>query len=291
MERLLNRVLGEGLDLSFKPCGKPLHVKLDAEQFEQVLVNLAANARDAMEASGGRLEIRSRIMDVGKNSDLKWELRPARYAVLEVEDHGSGMDSTTLARIFEPFFTTKPKGRGTGLGLATAYGTIKQMGGHLAAESRVGRGSTFSIYLPLSRAGEEAPVRAEPGRSDGRGSETVLVVEDEPGVLRLAVRGLESFGYTVWSAKDAEEALRLLDGREQKVDLLLADVILPGRSGRKLAEELLSRNPRVRVIYVSGRTDDELIRQETGGARPNFLRKPYKPIDLARKVREVLDRV
>jgi PAS domain S-box-containing protein len=290
MDKMLCRLMGEDIELvtALEPTLHP--VKADPGQLEQIVMNLAVNARDAMER-GGKLTIRTGNVTLGPAYVREHpEVRQGPYVLLAVGDTGCGMDLATRERIFEPFFTTKEVGKGTGLGLATVYGIVKQSGGHIEVESEVGAGSTFKIYLP--RMGEALPLsepvakRAEPAG----GTETVLLVEDEPGVRQLGRDGLRARGYTVLEAGTGEEALALAERHAGRIDLLLTDVVMPRLSGARLAERLAPQRPEMKVLFVSGYTDTALLRHGVQHGEVDCLLKPFTPEDLARKVREVLDR-
>jgi two-component system, cell cycle sensor histidine kinase and response regulator CckA len=292
VEQLLRRLIGEDIDVvvHLEPTLRP--VQADPGQLSQVLMNLAMNARDAM-PTGGTLTIRTANVYLGdayqsEHGPRTQGLVEAGWAVLlEVKDTGEGMDAATQERIFEPFFTTKGLGKGTGLGLATVYGIAKQSGGDIWVESRPGAGTTFHIYLPAS-GGEiiHREVTLEGGVPSGH--ETVLVVEDESAVCALSQAMLESAGYTVYTARNAAEALEQLE-TSGPIDLLLTDVVLPGRNGRELAEEVGKRWASVHVLYMSGYPEDVGVRRGlfTGGAP--FLGKPFTRASLTRKIRELLD--
>jgi PAS domain S-box-containing protein len=286
---MLRRLIGEDIDLVVRPGAGLLSVRADRGQVEQVLLNLAVNARDAM-PTGGTLTIETRNVTLpGKRADDGSEVRPGPHVLVAVSDTGCGMTEEVKAHVFEPFFTTKGLGKGTGLGLATVYGIVKQSGGHVEVEAAPGRGATFRIYLPVD-SGPPARERPDPvaGALPG-GTETVLVTEDEGGVRGLAVRTLRQLGYTVLAAAGADEAA-VAAGGGRPIDLLVTDVVMPGDGGRELAARLRVGRPGLRVLYMSGYTDDALLRHgvEHGGA--NFLQKPFTPTALAHKVREVLDR-
>jgi CheY-like chemotaxis protein len=287
-ERLLRRTLGEDVRLVTALASHPWPVRADPTQLQQVLVNLAVNARDAM-PHGGVLTVETANVTVG-NDGARREiaLPPGAYVRLCVSDTGEGMDPETVARVFEPFFTTKEGGRGTGLGLATVYGTVVQAGGHVAVLSEPGVGSTFKIWLPRAEEGEEAERPAQPQPAPRGGSETVLLVEDDPLVLATSARALESHGYRVLSARSGDEALAIV--REQAVDLLVTDVVMPRMTGPTLAREVDRLCPGIPILFVSGYTAGAalgVVLRERGDA---FLPKPYTPRTLAAKVREVLDR-
>jgi signal transduction histidine kinase len=291
LEKMLRRLIGEDIDLVTYLDPTLCRVKADSGEIEQVVMNLVINARDAM-PKGGRITIETsnRELDeayVGSHV----EARPGSYALLAVSDTGSGMTPDIKARIFEPFFTTKEVGKGTGLGLATVHGIVKQSGGHLEVYSEVGRGTVFKIYLPRHGEPVATPARAEAAEPLApHGTETVLLAEDELTLNGMARLILESKGYTVLSADDGAEALELGRRHQGSIDLLLTDVVMPQMSGRELAEQLAALRPGLKVLYMSGYTDEAVVRHgalETGAA---FLQKPFAPAVLARKVREVLDR-
>ena len=288
LSKMLPRLIDESIELHIALSAQPLRVKADPGQIEQVVVNLAVNGRDAM-PQGGKLTIETQEVELDHEYARKRsDVRPGRYALLAVSDTGAGMDAATLTRIWEPFFTTKGPERGTGLGLATVYGIVKQSGGHVEAYSEIGVGSTFKIYLPCV----EGPVSQSAGGAAGApgGSETVLLVEDEEAVRDLTTRVLSSRGYEVLVAQDGAEALELANRHEGIIHLLITDVVMPGMSGREVARVLAQSRPDTRVLYVSGYTDDAVVRHGILEERTPFLQKPYGLDVLARKVREVLDR-
>ena len=286
---MLRRLIGEDIELAFVPDAALALSMVDPTQFEQALINLAINARDAM-PSGGRLTIKTRNVELDATSAAHHvELRPGRYVVLTVSDSGHGMDETTRSRIFEPFFTTKGPGGGTGLGLAMVYGFVKQSEGYIGVDSELGRGTTFSLYLPQA---EEAVPSAQrlPQESPEvpRGSETILVVEDDELVRQLSQRVLRWSGYTVLDARSGEDAMSVARQHQGPIHLVLTDVVMPGMGGRRLSEELVQIRPDVEVIFMSGYTDEAVLREglKAGAA---FLQKPFSPIALTQKVRELLD--
>jgi PAS domain S-box-containing protein len=285
---MLDGLVGPGVTFEVASAGPVAPVFADPGQIEQVLVNLAVNARDAM-PGGGAFRITISNEEVAPDDERCDSVRPGRYVVLAASDTGVGMDEATRARVFEPFFTTKPAGRGTGLGLATTYGIVKQSGGYLVAESELGRGATFTMYLPqydgavLARpaAGLPEPV---PG-----GSETVLVVEDDPAVKAIIRQALERLGYRVLVSSDAAEALAAAETLIERLPLLVSDIRLPGRGGPELAAQLRVKHPGLRVLYVSGYAGDEMIQRGLLGTDEAFLAKPFSADDLARRVRSLLD--
>jgi CheY-like chemotaxis protein len=288
-ESMLRRLLGEDvvLTLVLGPAVSP--VLVDPGYMDQVILNLAVNARDAM-PRGGRLTIETAMADLGAEyASAHPEVVPGRYVQISVTDTGSGIPREVLARIFDPFFTTKAIGKGTGLGLAVVHGIVKQSGGHVQAYSEPGVGTSFKIYL----APETAPVEAQPAppaadEPDGMG--TVLVVEDEDAVRRLATRILAQGGYSIVEAGSGQEALQLVEGCAAGVDLLLTDVVMPGMSGPDLATALTLRFPQMKVLYSSGYTDDAVFRHGILASEVAFLQKPYTPASLRERVRQVMGR-
>jgi two-component system cell cycle sensor histidine kinase/response regulator CckA len=286
MEPLLRRMLAEDVDLRIE-THRDCQVLADRGQLEQVLLNLAFNARDAM-PTGGQLTIRCDIVTVDPASMAPAPLgdedrmQPGPYAALSMIDTGHGIDAEVMGQMFEPFFTTKPVGRGTGLGLSTVYGIVRQSGGFLRVTSEVGRGTTFHLYFPQAdtvapraqTAGDVPGMRQEVAPAWPSGT-TVLLVEDEPMVRGLAVRQLQALGLEVLQAADGAEALAMVQGRERAVDVVLTDVVMPGMSGRQLAEHLLEVQPGVPVLFMSGYTEDEGIRRGVLEAGAPFLQKPF----------------
>lgn len=303
MNRMLHRLIGEKIELVTRLDVKLSQVKADQGQLEQVLVNLAVNARDAM-PKGGKLIFETGNVEVDEAYTLDHPyINPGRYVSLSVSDTGLGMSDTVRLRLFEPFFTTKERGRGTGLGLSTVYGIIKQSGGYIEVYSKEGHGSTFKIYLPIASASSEAAqavnqtlkVKTEGTRptieQDQR--ETILLVEDEDGVRHLATRILEQYGYKVLQAGHGGEALLLAEQHQGQVELLITDMIMPHIGGPELAQRLTSLQPRLRVLYMSGYTDQSVLEYSMLSEEDilqNFLHKPFSPQSLANKVREILDR-
>ena len=284
--KMLRRLIGEDIELVFDPAPDVGKVSADAGQIEQVLMNLAVNSRDAM-PRGGKLTLEVSNFQANKDYAARhYPMPPGSYVMLVVSDTGCGIDWATQARIFEPFFTTKEQGKGTGLGLATVYGIVKQNGGYIWVHSELGFGTTFKIYLPLVEGTAEA--KEARGVSAG-GSETVLLVEDELNVRSLARRMLESEGYKVLEAPGGMEALLMVSQHKGSIHLLLTDVVMPAMSGRELAEQLAKRHPEMRILYMSGYTDDTVVRHGVLESGVAFLQKPFAPEVLARKVREVLD--
>ena len=289
MDKMLRRLLGEDVALVTHLAADLGPVSADPGQLEQVLLNLAVNARDAM-PQGGRLTIETaNVLLTEEYAERHHRLPPGPYVLLAVSDTGVGMDEITQKHLFEPFFTTKEVGKGTGLGLATVYGIVKQSGGYIWVYSEPGRGTTLKVYLPrVPGAAEPLPVAVESPELR-RGTETVLLVEDAAPVRSLARKGLESYGYQVLEAADGPAALELSARHPRGIDILVTDVVMPGMSGRELAERLAPARPGMRVLYTSGYTDDAMVHQGVLRSGVAFLQKPFVPETLARKVREVLD--
>ncbi len=287
-EKMLHRLIGEDILLTAVLDPKISHVTVDPGQLGQVLMNLAVNARDAM-PRGGRLTIETanRVLDQTYAS-ARSELASGRYVVLSMTDTGSGMAQEVKTRIFEPFFTTKEVGKGTGLGLAVVHGIVKQSGGHIEVYSEPDLGTTIKLFLPAV----DAKISIHDTVSSAyklAGAETILLVEDQDDVRSVASIGLQSYGYIVLPASDGAAALQLARQHGKKIDLLLTDVVMPGMSGRELAETLHGYRPEIKVLYVSGYTDDAVVRHGLLQEQVSFLQKPYTPFALVRKVRQVLD--
>jgi signal transduction histidine kinase/CheY-like chemotaxis protein len=289
MKDMLGRLIGEDVALLTTPTPGLGRVKADRGQIEQVIMNLAVNARDAM-PQGGRLIVETADIDLDDEYVRRHVgARPGPHVMLAVSDTGTGIPHEIQPQIFEPFFTTKEQGKGTGLGLATVYGIVKQSGGYIEVDSEPGQGTTFRVYLPRLDA-ERAPVdrSARPAAAAG-GTETILLVEDEEGVRELARDILRASGYTVLEARNGPEALLLCERHQGPLDMLLTDVVMPRMSGRELAERLAPLRPDLSVLYMSGYTDDAVIRHGVLGAGTAFLQKPFTPAILAQRVRETLD--
>jgi CheY-like chemotaxis protein len=290
MERMLHRVLGPGIRVITERRHRPAWVRADPGQLEQVLLNLAVNARDAM-PDGGSLGIRTgrRTIEPGQEPPGAPDLRAGEFVVLEVRDTGVGMDRDTLGKIFEPFFTTKPDGDGTGLGLSTVYGIVQQSGGFVTVESAPGAGATFRILLPAvappARPASEPAVREAAPRRPGRAR--VLVVEDDDGVRRLARRILEQYGYAVLTAADGAEALAVMAGEAAGVDVVVSDLVMPELTGRELIGRLRERWPGLPALLLSGHSGEE---SGPLGLAPGqaFLQKPFSPDALVAAIEELL---
>ena len=290
MEKMLRRILGEDIDFVQILASDLGMVRADPGQIEQVLVNLVANARDAM-PEGGRLTIETCGVEIEEDfADLQSPLPPGSYIQLSVSDTGIGMDRQTKARIFDPFFTTKPKGKGTGLGLSTVYGIVKQSGGGIWVGSEVGKGTTLRIYLPRDSSAARSVTPVPVGERPVEGTETILLVEDEEDLRKVARRALEVAGYTVLSAGDGYEAVQTAEEYAGEIHLLLTDVVMPRMGGRELARQLQRRRPTILVLYMSGYADDAMIRHGVLDAKIQLIGKPFAATTLVQKVRDVLDR-
>ena len=286
---MLRRVIGEDVKLTTTTATGLWPVKADPGQVEQILLNLAVNARDAM-PTGGRLTIETGNVELDATYAASHpDARPGPHVLLAVSDSGCGMTPEVRVKIFEPFFTTKGPGKGTGLGLATVYGIVKQSGGHVGVYSEVGVGTPFKVYLPRTGPAGEGPKAYAVPPAPPRGTETVLVVEDDAAVRALTRHVLQHAGYAVLEAVDGDEALRAAAGHPGCIHLLVTDVVMPGTGGRAAAERLAERHPGLRVLFVSGYTDDAVVRHGVLHESVNFLQKPFTPAALAWKVREVLD--
>ena len=290
MHNMLSRIIGEdvALSLSLKPVlGK---VKIDANQIEQAILNLVVNARDAL-SGGGHITIETDniLIDPGAVA-LQPDIIPGKYVLLAVSDNGCGMPAEILARIFEPFFTTKEFGKGSGMGLSMVQGIVKQTGGHISAYSEPGRGSVFKIYLPITDSETREGLGASSGvEREYKGKETILLAEDEEAVRKL-VRGiLELQGYTVLEAANGVEGMSVGGNHKGTIHLLLTDVIMPRKNGKELAQYFKETRPEAKVIFMSGYTDDAIVRHGLIDADSAFLQKPFSPRNLVKVVREVLD--
>jgi two-component system cell cycle sensor histidine kinase/response regulator CckA len=289
LDKLLGRLMGEHIEMVTRCAANVGRVKADPAQVEQVIMNLVVNARDAM-PKGGRLTVETYNIDLDSTYARDHvSVKPGAYVMLAVSDTGIGMNPETVAHIFEPFYTTKESGQGTGLGLSTVYGIVKQSGGYIWVYSEPGKGTTFKVYLP--RVAEQ--VEAKPERVElptvNKGSETILLVEDEEAVRELTSRILSAKGYSVVAAKSVKDAEEWCEKHGGEIHLLLTDIIMPGTSGRELARRITAKHPQTRVLYMSGYTDNVLAQGGVLEAGLSFLQKPFTPAALAQKVRDVLD--
>jgi CheY-like chemotaxis protein len=292
MVKMLRRMIGEGIELTTILSEDLGSIKADPGQIEQVILNLAVNAKDAM-PKGGKLTIETANVELDQDyADLHLNVVPGPYVMLSVSDTGVGMASEVREHILEPFFTTKEKGKGTGLGLSTVYGIVKQSGGNIWIYSEPGQGSTFKIYLPRVEEEIDSMLQSSSvGAKSQQGSETILLVEDEKMVRTLAQTILKRNGYNVLEAENGEEALRVVEEQKGKpINLMLTDLIMPRMNGRELSEHLKPMLPAIKVIYMSGYTDEAV--SEHGMLAPGieYIQKPFPPDALVKKVRSVLDR-
>ena len=289
LDKMLRRLIGEDIDLLTATAPDLGQVLADPGQMEQVLMNLVVNARDAM-PGGGKLTIETANITLDDGHIRAREgLAPGRYVMIAVSDTGSGIPPEVVSRIFEPFFTTKEQGKGTGLGLSTVHGIVRQNGGHIEVYTEVGQGTTFKIYLQRVDEASEAPRTAAAGPVRLYGTETVLLVEDEETIRRVVRESLVLHGYSVLEAEDGSEAISICNRTEQRIDLLLTDVVMPMISGPEVAQRVVGGRPELRVLFMSGYTDRALVHQGLRAAHTAFLQKPFTPDTLLRRVREMLD--
>lgn len=289
MLKMLQRLIGEDVSLAWHPGANIWQIKIDSSQLDQILANLLVNARDAIEDVGRIIiETSNSVIDESFCADHS-DIVPGEYVRLSVSDTGHGMDKETLANIFEPFFTTKELGKGTGLGLATVYGAVKQNGSYIYVNSEQGTGTTFSIYLPRCEGTNERAPKEGEAEASPKGSETILLVEDEPELLNMATMILTQLGYSVLAAKNPDEALRLAGKHDGDIDLLMTDVVMPGMNGRVLANNILSLYPNIKCLFMSGYTADVIALHGVLDEGVHFIQKPFTMNDLAGKLREVID--
>lgn len=290
MLKMLRRLIGENIDLAWIPESKLWSIKVDPSQVDQVLANLCVNARDAIEGAGSiTIETSNVMVDNDLCSDIV-DAMPGEYVMMEVSDDGCGMDGETLSKLFEPFFTTKPVGKGTGLGLATVYGIVKQNNGFIAVHSEPGKGTSFRIYLPRHVGSFEAVQEKTSSSFSARGNETILLVEDEPTVLDVTALMLVRLGYTVLKAATPSEAVKVAHQHVREIGLLMTDVVMPEMNGRSLAETLLSSHPHMKTLFMSGYTADVIGRHGVLDESAHFIQKPFSMKLLSTKVRDVLDK-
>jgi len=289
-EKMLRRLIGEDIDFLTVYEQEPWHVYADPGQVDQIVMNLVVNARDAM-PKGGKLTIETTNVELEEHYFREHGVKsaPGHYVMVAITDTGSGMDRETQSRIFEPFFTTKELGRGTGLGLSTVFGIVKQNKGHVWVYSEKGKGTTFKIYLPRSEKQGLMVKKEELSSSQIPGNETILLVEDDKALRDLAKRMLEGYGYTVLPARDGEEALKLENNHPDVIHLLLTDVVMPGMDGRALAGKLQSTRPNMKLLFMSGYTDNAIAHHGVLDKDLAFIQKPFSAESIARKIREVLD--
>lgn len=288
-EKMLKRLIGEDIQLNLALASEPLTVKADITQLEQVLMNLAVNARDAM-PMGGMLTIETKSVELDESyTERKQDFLPGRYAMIAVHDTGCGMDKETTYRIFEPFFTTKGKESGTGLGLATSYGIIKQHGGNIGVYSEPNQGTTFRTYLPLCKEADALPKAVSSEPDNLCGSETILLVEDDEQVRNLTRAMLKKYGYCVLSADNGDAAFAALEEHTGFLNLLLTDVVMPGMNGKELFKQISARYPDAKVLYMSGYADNLIVHRGLLDYGVNFIQKPFSAKTLAAKVRKILD--
>jgi two-component system cell cycle sensor histidine kinase/response regulator CckA len=290
LEKMLQRLIGEDIELRTVLGVEPGSVKADPGQIEQVIMNLVVNARDAM-PYGGKLTIETKNIYLGEEyAHHRSAVDPGSYVMLAISDTGIGMDEKTQARIFEPFFTSKEAGKGTGLGLSTVYGIVKQSDGNIWVYSEVGRGTTFKVYLPRVDESVQEYKRGTEVEEDLQGTESILLAEDEDTVRRLARDVLEMYGYRVLEAPNGGAAFLICERHKEPIHLLVTDVIMPEMSGPELTDRLIRLRPEMKVLYMSGYTDNAIVHRGVLDEGTNFIQKPFTPNALARRVREVLDR-
>jgi CheY-like chemotaxis protein len=288
--RMIRRLIGEEIDLSWNPGRHLRKVRIDPSQVDQLMANLATNARDAI-GGVGRITIETANVALDGGGCLGHAgSSPGEYVVLTVSDDGCGIPRERLKSIFDPFFTTKEPGKGTGLGLATVYGIAKQNDGFVEVDSAPGEGATFRVWFPAAEAADEAlPPACPPVPETPGGSETILLVEDEPSSLAMVREMLETFGYRVLASESPSGAIRLAESDPGGIDLLLTDVVMPGMDGRALRDALAGRRPGLRTLFMSGYTSDAIAHRGVLDEGVHFLQKPFSRLELGRKVREVLD--
>lgn len=286
--KMLGRLLGENIDISTKLFPELEQVKADPGQIEQIIMNIAINSRDAM-PFGGQLIIETNNVKIDKSCIKNYQgAKTGPYVQLLISDSGRGMDSKTLAHIFEPFFTTKGRDKGTGLGLATVYGIVKQNNGFIDVKSRLHKGTSIKIFLPRIKQDQIESEGKSLNQKDLKGTETILLVEDDPGVRKVTRSTLVNYGYSVLSASDGKQALKIFDSYHSSIDLVLTDVVMPNMNGREIVEIIVNKNPRIKVLYFSGYTDDNIAHHGVLEDGVEFIQKPYSQIDLVSKIKKIL---
>jgi signal transduction histidine kinase/CheY-like chemotaxis protein len=286
---MLKRLIGEDIELAWIPCDSVWPIKIDPTQIDQILANLCVNARQAINNTGRiTIETKNVILDIFSSKDNP-DLVPGEYVMLVISDNGSGMDAEIRSHLFEPFFTTKDVGKGTGLGLATVYGIVKQNGGIINVYSESEIGTTFRIYLPRNESEYSKDLTVVHDKQRYAGHETILLVEDEPMIMEIAVSMLEEFGYRVIPASAPADAIRIANEYPEKIDLLLTDVVMPVMNGRELSAEILSIRESLKVLFISGYTANVIAQHGVLDEGVHFIHKPFTMNDLAQKVRETLD--
>ena len=286
---MLRRLIGEDIELSVSLAADLERVRIDPRQVEQILMNLSVNARDAM-PHGGRVTVETANATIDEHfARFTPGLAPGRYVLLAVTDSGLGMDENTRSRIFEPFFTTKDPGKGTGLGLAMVYGIVQQAKGHIEVYSEIGHGTVFKLYLPSVDGVELQKEAADVQSTSLQGTETILLVEDAEGVRALLQDVLTMYGHQVLVARDGEEGIRLADDHQGALDLIITDIVMPRMGGRQLVERVVAARSSVRALYLSGYTDEAVMRHGVLEAGSAFLQKPFTARQLMTKVRQILD--
>ncbi|MBN1808253.1 MAG: PAS domain S-box protein [Planctomycetes bacterium] len=286
--KMLPRLIGEDIVITLQLEPELEYVLADPVAVEQIVMNLATNARDAMPHGGGLVIATANAAFSEVRSEIPPDAQPGGYVMLSVQDNGSGMDLETQERVFEPFFTTKEKGKGTGLGLSTVYGIVKQSGGHITVKSEPGRGTTFTVYLPTVEEAVELKAEVTEDEPVLEGSGTILVVEDEEGIRELSIEVLSDCGYTVLQARDADEALEVCRKHKGAIDLVLTDVVMPGMSGKGLADPLARDHPSMKVIYMSGYSDGVMAQRGVSNSGVQLIQKPFTPASLSREVRKAI---
>jgi CheY-like chemotaxis protein len=291
MEKMLKRIIGDQVLLFVEPSSRPVKIEVDSSQLEQVVLNLVVNARDAMQGSG-KIMVSVKTEKINDPRPCKgFSAQPGEYAVLTVSDEGQGMNEEILERIFEPYFTTKSEGKGTGLGLSMVYGIVKKSGGFITVETQVGKGTKFHIYFPLAASSREASGARADAQVNPKGCETILIVDDDPMTLEVVSSGLREYGYSILTANSATQGYALAQANPRGIQMLLTDVVMPGTNGYALAKMVKTLHPDIQVLFMSGYTDDDMLRSGVSEGRLNFIEKPFAPYQLAEKIRNILNSV